>query len=150
MSKRPQHTRWPPRNECPRPGGRSRARRWLWGPGAAASRELWHCHNPTSAPFLFPAGESFWRRVGKELSGFSGVVHGAGGINRISSGWTLPASHSRPVTSSESRRGLCRLSFEPAPPGTSRPRPLRRCSPRWRRASGGCGPLPPRQAGGDL
>lgn len=104
------------------------------------------------SPSAFPswASGSVLRGVGMEVSGSSGVVHEARGVNTISSGWTLPASYSHPVTSSKSRRVLCRLSFEPAPPGTSRPRPPRRCSPRWRRASGGCGPLRRHRPGGDL
>lgn len=102
------------------------------------------------SPFLFSTGGNVWRGVGKDLGGFSAAVHSVGGVIMISSCWILPASPSHPVSSSESRGALRQLSFGPAPLGTSRPRPPRRCSPRWRRASGGCGPLPGHRSGGDL
>lgn len=102
------------------------------------------------SPFLFSTGGSFWRGVGKDSGGFSAAVHSVGGVIMTSSSWILPASQSHPVLSSESCGALCQLSFGPAPPGTSRPRPPRRCSPRWRRASGGCGPPLHRHSGGDL
>lgn len=154
ISKRTQHTHWPPKTNHARTQSEAEPdARWPLSrePGPLPT---WG-HSTANIP---PLPIIFLQLARQERFGRSGK--GGEWVQRCSPRCRRgkynfqqldPSSiDSHPITSSKSCWGWHQLSFEPVPPGTSRPHPPQQCSPRWRRASGGCGPPLHRRPGGDL